>query len=70
MRGIFQICQEEFSLLGDISKERVIIHTSNSSNSEYLVDDHPDWKNINLDAEEEIPNDLALSKGTKVRTTV
>jgi hypothetical protein len=51
-------------------KGRVIIDTSYPSHSEYPVDDHPNWKDFYPDAEEEIPNDLPMSKGLKVRMAV
>jgi hypothetical protein len=40
------------------------------NHSEYLVDDLPNWKDFYPDAEEEIPTDLPMSKGPKVRMTV
>jgi hypothetical protein len=51
-------------------KGRVIIDTSYSSHYEYPVEDDPNWKDFYPDAEEEIPKDLPMSKGPKVRMTV
>ncbi len=41
-------------------KGRVIIDTTYSDHSTHPVEGHPSWKD--LDAEEEIPNDLPVSK--------
>jgi hypothetical protein len=50
-------------------KGRLIIDTAYPDNSIYPVEDHPNWKDFYADAEEEIPNDLPVSKGPKVRMT-
>jgi hypothetical protein len=36
----------------------------------YPGEDHPIWKDFYPDSEEEIPNDLSMSKGPKFRMTV
>jgi hypothetical protein len=51
-------------------KGRVIIDTSYPSHSKYFVDDFLNWKDFNPDTEDEISNDLPMSKGPKVRMTV
>jgi hypothetical protein len=51
-------------------KGRVIIDTSYPDNSMYPVEDHSNWMEFYPDAGEEIPKDLPLEKGTRVRMTV
>jgi hypothetical protein len=51
-------------------KGRVIIDTSYPNHSEYLVDDLRNWKDFYPDVEEEISNDLPMSRGPKVWMTV
>jgi hypothetical protein len=51
-------------------KGRLIIDTAYPDHSICPVEDHSNWKDFYPDAEEEIPNDLAVSKGPKVRMTV
>jgi hypothetical protein len=51
-------------------KGRVIIDTSYPNHSEYVVNDLPNWKDFYPDAEEEIPNDLPISKGSKIRMII
>jgi hypothetical protein len=51
-------------------KGRVIVDTTYPDHSIYPVDDHPNWRDFYPDAEEEILNDLPMSKGPKVRMTV
>ena len=36
----------------------------------YHIEDHPNWKDFYPDAEKEIPNDIPMSKGPKIRMTV
>jgi hypothetical protein len=42
-------------------KGRVIVHTTYPDHSIYPVEDHPNWRDFYSDAEEEIPNDLAIA---------
>jgi hypothetical protein len=51
-------------------KGRLIVDTTYPDHSIYPVEDHPNWKDFYPDAEEEIPNDLPMSKGPKVRMMV
>jgi hypothetical protein len=51
-------------------KGRLIVDTLYPDHSVYPVEDHPNWKDFYPDAEEEIPSDLPMSKGPKVRMTV
>jgi hypothetical protein len=51
-------------------KGRLVIDTAYLDHSLDPVEDHPNWKDFYPDAEEEIPNDLPMSKGPKVRMTV
>ncbi len=51
-------------------KGRLIVDAAYPDYSLYLVEDHPNWKDFYSDAEEEIPNDLPVSKGPKVVMTV
>jgi hypothetical protein len=56
--------------LKTLSKGRGIIDTSNPRHSEYPVEERPNGKDVYTDAEEEILNDLPMSKGPKVWLTV
>jgi hypothetical protein len=47
-----------------------LIDTSYPDHSIYPVKDHTNWKDFFPDAEQEIPTDLPMSKGPKVRITV
>jgi hypothetical protein len=58
------------SYLKTFPKGRLIIDTAYPDHSIYPVEDHPNWKDFYPDAEEEIPNDLPMSRGPKVRMTV
>jgi hypothetical protein len=51
-------------------KGGLIIDPTYPDHSSYPVEDHPNWKDFYPDAEEEIPNDLPVSKGSKVRMPV
>jgi hypothetical protein len=51
-------------------KGRVIADITYPDHSIYPVKDHPNWRDFYADAGEEIPNDLPVSKGLKVRMTV
>jgi hypothetical protein len=59
-----------FAYLKTFTKGRLMIDTSYPDHSVYPVEDHPNWKDFYPDAEEEIPNDLPMSKGPKVRMIV
>jgi hypothetical protein len=48
----------------------VIDDTSYPSNSEYLLEDQPFWKDFYPDSEGKLPHDLSMSKGPKVRMTM
>jgi hypothetical protein len=51
-------------------KGGVIVDTTYPDHSIYPAEDHPNWRDFYPDAGEEIPNDLPMSKGPKVRMTV
>jgi hypothetical protein len=51
-------------------KGRIIIDTSYSDHSMYLVEDHSSCMEFSTDACEEIPKDLPPEKGPKIRMTV
>jgi hypothetical protein len=68
--GHIKAVKRILAYLKTFPKGSVIIDTSYPSHSEYPVDDHPNWKDFYPDAEEEITNDLPMSKGLKVRMTV
>jgi hypothetical protein len=51
-------------------KGRVIADRTHPDHSIYPVEDHPNWRDFYPDAGEEIPNDLPMSKGPKVRMTM
>jgi hypothetical protein len=58
------------SYLKTFPKGRVIIDTSYSDHSVYLVEDHSNWMEFYPDSGEEIPKDLPPEKGPRVRMTV
>ena len=47
-----------------------IAETSYPDHSIYSIEDHPNRKGFNPEAEEEIPNDLPSTKGPKVKNPV
>jgi hypothetical protein len=49
-------------------KGRLLIDTTYPDHSVYPVEDHPNWKDFYPDAEEEIPNDLPMSKVSKTKS--
>jgi hypothetical protein len=51
-------------------KGRLIVDAAYPDYSLYLVEDHPNWKDFYPDAGEEIPNNLPMSKGPKVRMAI
>jgi hypothetical protein len=68
--GLLKAVKRMLAYLKTLPKGRVIIDTSYPNHSEYLVDDLPNWKDFYPDAGEEIPTDLPMSNGSKVRMTV
>jgi hypothetical protein len=50
-------------------KGKLIVDTSYPDHPIYPVEDHPNWRDFYPDAEEEIPNDLPMTKGSNVRMT-
>ena len=51
-------------------EEMIIIDVTYPDHSIYHIEDHYNWKDFYPDAEEDIPNDLLMSKAPKVRMTV
>jgi hypothetical protein len=68
--GYMKAVKRILAYLKTFPKGRVIVDTTYPDHSIYPVEDHPTWKDFYPDAEEEIPNDLPMSKGPKVRMTV
>jgi hypothetical protein len=68
--GHLKAVKRILAYLKTFSKGRLIVDTTYPDHSIYPVEDHPNWKDFYPDAEEEIPNDLPMSKGPKVRMTV
>jgi hypothetical protein len=67
--GHLKAAKRSMAYLKTFPKGRVIIDTSYPSHSEHPVEDHPNWKDFYPDAEEELSNDLPVSKGPKVQMT-
>jgi hypothetical protein len=55
------------AFLKTFQKGRVIIDTSYPSHSELPVEDHPYWKELYTDTEEEISNNLLCQRAQKSR---
>jgi hypothetical protein len=68
--GHLKAVKRILSYLKTFPKGRVIFDTSYPNHSEYPVEDRSNWKDFYPDAEEEILNNLPMSKGPKVRMTV
>jgi hypothetical protein len=68
--GHLKAAKRILAYLKTFPKGRVTIDTSCPSHHEYPVEDNPNWKDFYPDAEVEIPKDLPMSKGPKVRMTV
>jgi hypothetical protein len=68
--GLHKAVKRILTYLKTFPKGRVIIDTSYSDQSVYLVEDHSNWMEFYPDASEEIPKDLLLEKGPRVRMTV
>jgi hypothetical protein len=68
--GHLKAVKRIFSYLKTFPKGRVIIDTSYPDHSVYPVEDHSNWMEFYPDASEEIPKDLPLEKGPRVRMTV
>jgi hypothetical protein len=68
--GHLKAVKRILAYLKTFPKGRLIVDTTYPDHSIYPVEDHPNWKDFYPDAEEEIPNDLPMSKGPKVRMTV
>ena len=66
--GHLKAAKRILAYLKTFPKGRVIVDTSYPNHSEYLVDDLPNWKDFYPDAEEEIPNDLPMSKESKTKS--
>jgi hypothetical protein len=60
--GHLQAAKRNLAYLKMFPKGKVIIDISNPSHFEYPVEDHPSWNNFYPDAEEEIPDDIPMSK--------
>jgi hypothetical protein len=61
--GHLKAAKRILAYLKTFQKGRVIIDTSYPNHFDYLLDDLPNWKEFYPDAEEELPNDLPMSKG-------
>jgi hypothetical protein len=68
--GHLKAVKRILAYLKTFPKERLIVDTTYPDHSIYPVEDHPNWKDFYPDAEEEISNDLPMSKGPKVWMTV
>jgi hypothetical protein len=68
--GHLKAVKRILSYLKTLLKGRLIIDTAYSDHFVYPVEDHNNWVEFYPDADEEIPNDLPTSKGSKVRMTV
>jgi hypothetical protein len=68
--GHMKAVKRILAYLKTFPKGRVIVDTTYPDHSIYPVEDHPNWKDFYPVAEEEIPNDLPMSKEPKVRMTV
>jgi hypothetical protein len=68
--GHMKAVKRILAYLKTFPKGRVIVDTTYPDHSIYPVEDHPNRKDFYPDAEEEVPNDLPMSKGPKVRMTV
>jgi hypothetical protein len=60
--GHLKAVKRILAYLKTFPKGRVIIDTPYPNHSEYFVDDLPNWKDFYPGAEDEIPNDLPMSK--------
>jgi hypothetical protein len=60
----------EFYVTSRLFQGRLIVDAAYPDYSLYLDEDHPNWKDFYPDAGEEIPNNLPMSKGPKVRMTI
>ena len=68
--GHFKAVKIILAHLKTFPKGRIIVDTTYPDHSIYHIDDHPNWRDFYPDSEEEIPNDLPMSRGSKVRMTV
>jgi hypothetical protein len=69
-KGQLKAVKRILSYLKTFPKGRVIIDTSYPDHSVYPVEDHSNRMEFYPDASEEIPKDLPLEKGARVRMTV
>jgi hypothetical protein len=68
--GQLKAVKRILAYLKTFAKGRLVIDTAYPDHSIYPVKDHPNWKDFYPHAEEEIPNDIPMSNGPKVRMTV
>ena len=68
--GHLKAVKRILAYLNTFPKGRIIVNTTYPDHSIYPTEEHPNWKDFYPDAEEEIPNDLLMSKGPKIRMTV
>ena len=68
--GLMKAVKKILAISQDFLTGRIIVDTTYPDHSIYPVEENPNWKDFYPDDEEEIPNDLPMSKGTKVRMTV
>jgi hypothetical protein len=63
--GHLKAVKRILAYLKTVSKGRVIIDTSYPNHPEYPVEEHSNWKDFYPVAEEEIPNNLPMSRVSK-----
>jgi hypothetical protein len=68
--GHLKAVKRILSYLKTFPKGRVIMDTSYPDHSVHPVEDHSHWMEFYPDASEEIPKDLPLEKGPRVKMTV
>jgi hypothetical protein len=68
--GHLKVVKRILSYLKTFLKGRIIIDTSYPDNYTHPFEDHSNWMEFYPDTSEEIPKDLPLEKGPKVRMTI
>jgi hypothetical protein len=66
--GHLKAVKRILAYLKTFPKGRLLIDTTYPDHSVYPVENHPNWKDFYPDAEEEIPSDLPMSKGSKTKS--
>jgi hypothetical protein len=70
LRQFFRAGKKILSHTKTFPKGRIIVDTSYPDHSTHPIENHTYWKDFYPESEEEIPNDLPLPKGPKVRMTL